>query len=293
MILNFKKWTALHEARDIDALRGDFQRRLGAEGLDSNFMEVIKDLEYLLQIGAIEGSEYAAEYKRIIKPAKEWIRGNKINPREKEDFEALTALAGDLGISAISALTSDSAAKIFDQGVHIVSSARQLANGNLIFSVDPNYDPNTGWAVGFFPSVKMVRRLIPSQVSNKNAPIKKFPETYSDSNFFDVALAWAADRIDFEHARLFPEISTSKYHPKKKGKVSARDEASDLLAKGNEILHLARRRYRITPADGQTLIKELIEGYRLMLRGYELNGQLEKRDRIEASIRYLEGQINN
>jgi hypothetical protein len=301
MILSFLDWNKLNEARDKAALLQDFREKSG-----ENSAEAVASLDFLLSSGLIDESGYNAEIKKILDTFTKWMKGNALNPREKEDLEILLEIAEESGIAALRALSSDGAKALFDQGLHLVSSPTQLANGNLVFSLDPNYRSKNGWGIGFFPGPKRIRRMTPKGINlgiwgryhgSMDVTIKRFLNTSTDSEFFDMAMQWAAENVDFEHAKLYPEEGQWKYYKKKKGKATTRDEADDILVKAEDMVRKAKAIFNDDRWLGNMenslaeYYEKLIEISELRLKAFELKGDAQKiKDELQ-DIERLKKQI--
>lgn len=121
-------------------------------------------------------------------------------------------------------LETPGAKKLLAMGLHLVSSKAQLAHGTFVFSMDPKYTAFDGWGIGFFGKVRTIRRMTPKGVNigvwrrdkgSMDIIIKKFPTTMSEIEFYDQAMSWAADNIDFEDAASKPAAKDWKYYTKK------------------------------------------------------------------------------
>lgn len=247
MILSLQHWRRLVEARDRAALLQSYREEAREPA------KVVAQLEFLLDLGLIDQSGYRKEIAEIVKVFKKWTLGNRLNPREKEDLEILMEIGEESGLTSLKALSSTGAKALFDLGLRLVSSPTQLINGTLVFSMDPNYRRADGWGLGFFPGPKKLRRMAPKATplgvwgrpsGSMDVMIKSFPNTSSDLDFFDTAMQWAAQNIDFTQVELYPEPSQWKYYKKKKGKISTRDEADDLLVKAAELENSATAKYK-------------------------------------------------
>jgi len=164
------------------------------------------ELDRMRELGLVDPTEYDAQ-KRAVRREK-YMQGGAENL---------------LDIKA--ALETSGAKRLMEMGLHMVSSRTQLLNGNILFSLDPNYTSSTGWAVGFFAGSKLIRRMMPKgidlgvwgrKIGSMDFKIKRFSTIESDLEFFDVAMNWAADNIDFDHARRNPDPKTWKYYTKKR-----------------------------------------------------------------------------
>lgn len=176
------------------------------ESYESDELDRMKDL------GLVDDTEYAAQ-KRAIR---------------REVYMA----SGPLGIADIkAALETEGAKQLMALGLHMVSSRTQLVHGNIIFSLDPTYTPSNGWGIGFFAGPKLIRRMMPKGINlgvwgretgSMDFMIKRFPDKMPDLEFFDTAMQWAAENIDFKHAKQNPEPTTWKYYTKKRSPARGR-----------------------------------------------------------------------
>jgi hypothetical protein len=126
-------------------------------------------------------------------------------------------------------LSTDGAKKLMAMGLHHVSSKRQLMNGNVVFSLDPNYNSEKGWGIGFFAAPRKVRRMAPKNVKDltwsrdgsMDIEIRQFSSQGSDLDFYNTAMSWAAEHINFDISQEdLANPNVWKYYVKKK---SARD----------------------------------------------------------------------
>ncbi len=164
------------------------------------------ELDRMRELGIVDDTEYDAQ-KRATR---------------REAYMA----SGPMGIEDIKrALDTEGAKQLMALGLHLVSSRTQLINGNIIFSLDPNYTPSNGWGIGFFAGPKLIRRMMPKGINlgiwgrksgSMDFKIKRFSAEMLDLEFFDTAMKWAAENIDFDHAKRNPEPTTWKYYTKKR-----------------------------------------------------------------------------
>ena len=190
------------------------------------------------------------------------IKGFSQFIKESEDLENLTRLrdlglidqakykrdSRELALSAMSAaidrgdsptsviptikatLESPEADLLRARGLEVVSSKNQLLNGTLIWS-RPGYERATGWGLGFFPDVRLIRRMTPKGIKlnwvrplgSMDILIKDFSRQNipTDLEFYKIAMKWANDHIDWE--RLEAEYATEdpsvwRYYVKNKTK---------------------------------------------------------------------------
>jgi len=148
-----------------------------------------EELKRLIDLGVITKAEAAGE---IRKAGREEFMEND----DEITVQELKAI-----------LSTEGARKLMAKGLHHVSSRAQLKNGNIVFSLDPNYHSAEGWGIGFFSGVRAVRRMTPKRVQglvwrrtegSMDIIIRKFSSVGSDLEFFDKAFAWAADHINFD-----------------------------------------------------------------------------------------------
>jgi len=166
------------------------------------------ELDRMRDLGLVDPDEYEG-HKRA---------------KRREDYMQ----SGAIGLDDIkAALETEGAKRLIALGLHMVSSKTQLINGNIIFSLDPSYSPSNGWGIGFFAGPKLIRRMMPkgidlgiwgrkNRMGSMDFKIKRYSADLSDLEFFDQAMNWAADNIDFEHAKRNPNPTTWKYYTKKR-----------------------------------------------------------------------------
>lgn len=184
-------------------------------------MKLLKFQQYITE--AIESSdlEELARLKKlgIISPQEYYVQG-----RGARRDAVIKSDSPEHAIPEVrEALESEAAKKLMALGLHLVSSKTQLINGNLIFSLDPNYKPHDGWGIGFFIGPKKIRRMTPKGINvgvwrrdagSMDIGIKYFHGA-SDEDFYQIAMEWAAENIDFDHAKANTAINAWKYYTKK------------------------------------------------------------------------------
>jgi hypothetical protein len=147
-----------------------------------------QELKQLLNTGLISRQEYSAGMRQV-------GREEYLNAEDGIDAEEIKQI-----------LNTDGAKKLMAAGLHHVSSKTQLMNGNIVFSLDPEYHSAEGWGIGFFSGIRSVRRMTPKKVKNlvwrrgegsMDIVMRQFSSKTTDLEFFDNAMAWAADHIDF------------------------------------------------------------------------------------------------
>lgn len=147
-----------------------------------------EELKQLLSTGLISRQEYSAGMRRA-------GREEYLNSEDGINSAEINQI-----------LNTDGAKKLIAAGLHHVSSKTQLMNGNVVFSLDPDYHSAMGWGIGFFSGIRAVRRMTPKKVKglvwrrdegSMDIVIRQFSSETADLEFFDNAMAWAADHIDF------------------------------------------------------------------------------------------------
>jgi len=109
-------------------------------------------------------------------------------------------------------INSPEAQLLKDRGLEIVSSPTRLLNGTLVWA-KPGYTTAKGWGLGFYPGTGIIRRMTPKGINlgvwmrmrgSMDIIIKKIPKNvYStDSEFYRVAMKWAADHIDWDQLEM-------------------------------------------------------------------------------------------
>ena len=91
-----------------------------------------------------------------------------------------------------------------EHGLDIVSSRTQLMNGSIIFGY-PDYRRRDKYAIGLFPGIKLIRRMMPKGIplgirsrryGSMDFEIKRL-DFVPDDQFYRVAMRWILDHIDF------------------------------------------------------------------------------------------------
>ena len=263
----------------------------------------LTELNYLLSIGVISGRDAKSEITKLQKAI--WqiknIDVKKLDANSAEYIDDLIKLGDDTGLAALATLKSDGAKALIAKGVYMVSSITQLGNGSLIFSVDPNYRRSDGWGIGFFPGPKIIRRMTPKGINigvwsrtygSMDILIKKFNDTGSDLEFYNTAMLWAAENIDFEHAKLYPENQVWKYYKKKK-EGAKRSESDDLRVQADAIDSNVRMGPWQSDPDRLAALKNNLEAWKLRLKSFELDNKYSAIDSAKSRIRDIEQAIVN
>ena len=263
----------------------------------------LTELNYLLSIGVISGRDAKSEITKLQKDI--WqiknIDVKKLDANSAEYIDDLIKLGDDTGLAALATLKSDGAKALIAKGVYMVSSITQLGNGSLIFSVDPNYRRSDGWGIGFFPGPKIIRRMTPKGINigvwsrtsgSMDILIKKFNDTGSDLEFYNTAMLWAAENIDFEHAKLYPENQVWKYYKKKK-EGAKRSESDDLRVQADAIDSNVRMWAWQSNPDRLAALKNNLEAWKLRLKSFELDNKYSAIDSAKSRIRDIEQAIVN
>ena len=240
-LLKFKQY--ITEARELSPAE---------EAEAKRFSETAEKLEYLLKVGLIDDSGYFKEIQALTRATYKFIKGLNLDPREESDLAIIKKIGSETGLSALNALNTQGALDLAGQGLHLVSSPTQIANGTLVWSIDPNYRRANGWGIGFFPGVRAIRRMTPKQVDlgvrwrvgSMDIVIKKWPYREHPTNlkFYDEAMQWAADNIDFEDVKRKPEAEAWKYYTKRTtgGKEPFNQEVHDLTMQSDKLNSQAR-----------------------------------------------------
>ena len=267
----------------------------------------LAELNYLLSIGVIRGRDAKSEITKLqkeiwqIKNSKFRIDVKKLDANSAEYIDDLIKLGDDTGLAALATLKSDGAKALIAKGVYMVSSITQLGNGSLIFSVDPNYRRSDGWGIGFFPGPKIIRRMTPKGINigvwsrtsgSMDILIKKFNDTGSDLEFYNTSMLWAAENIDFEHAKLYPENQVWKYYKKKK-EGAKRSESDDLRVQADAIDSNVRMWAWQSNPDRLAALKNNLEAWKLRLKSFELDNKYSAIDSAKSRIRDIEQAIVN
>lgn len=264
------------------------------EGAESQAVELGKTsakINRLVELGLVDDAGYRDEFKKIVDSYRKLVKGLDLNYQQHEDIEILKNLGQLSGMNTLIGLETDGAKALFAKGLHMVSSPTQLMNGTIVFSLDPAYRSKDGWGIGFFPGPKVIRRMTPKGINigiwnrrgamgSMNIEIKKFRDTGSSANFFNQAMLWAAEKIDFEHATLYPEPTAWKYNVKKKT-APTRTEADSLLIQAKELSNQAAEFMRI---DRPKYLNQMLAALDLKLRAAVLKNDASSQTWVQDSI---------
>ena len=259
----------------------------------------LTELNYYVSIGILRDSEVRKQLSQLTKELFNYHRGIVSSPSRY--MEDLIKLGDTSGLAVLTALGSEGTKALIANGLYLVSSITQLGNGSLIFSVDPNYRRSDGWGIGFFPGPKIIRRMTPKGINigvwsrtsgSMDILIKKFNDTGSDLEFYNTAMLWAAENIDFEHAKLYPENQVWKYYKKKK-EGAKRSESDDLRVQADAIDSNVRMWAWQSNPDRLAALKNNLEAWKLRLKSFELDNKYSAIDSAKSRIRDIEQAIVN
>lgn len=270
-----------------------------AADLKAKAAEIKPTVSRLLRLEELGlASDVKAQVKQLNVAFVKAMSGSGINPRESESLATLIDLGKEAGLTALMALETDGAEALRKEGLVVVSSMRQLANGNLIWSLDPAYAPHAGWGIGFFPGPRTIRRMTPKGIKigvwgrykgSMDIRIKKFSEIGTDLEFFNYAMKWAADNIDFEQVRKNPESTTWKYYTKRRSPKEERDEAQELIIQARELG--ANLGHNDDNMDEYYQKKAM--QYDLLAKAANLNGNINDEQRYSQEAAFLRSKISN
>ena len=122
--------------------------------------------------------------------------------------------------------------------------------------------------------------------------IKYFKDTLTGLDFYNKAMLWAAENIDFEQAALYPEKSIWKYYKKHKTSVS-RTEADDLRVQADELDSAARIIPFQTHADRLPALETHLKAWQLRLKAAELEADSRAIGDSKHRIANLQFDITN
>jgi len=240
----------------------------------------LAELTYFVSIGILRDSEVKKQITQLTKELFNYHRGIVSSPSKY--MEDLIKLGDTTGLAVLTALRSEGTKALIANGLYLVSSFTQLANGSLIFSLDQNYRRSDGWGIGFFPGPRIIRRMTPKGINigvwsrtygSMDILIKKFKGIDSDLEFYNTAMLWAADNIDFEHAKLYPENQVWKYYKKKKETRAKRSESDDLRVQADAIDSNVRLGPWQSDPERLDALKNMLEAWKLRLKSFELDNK--------------------
>jgi hypothetical protein len=287
-LLKFSQY--ISENRDIQ----------GAESQAAELGKTAAKINRLIDLGLVDDAGYRKEFKKIVDSYQQLVKGLKLNYKEQEDLDLLKRIGQLAGINTFAGLETSGAKALFAKGLHMVSSPTQLVNGSIVFSLDPNYRSSDGWGIGFFPGPRVIRRMTPKGIDvgiwgrrtgSMDIRIKDFSDTTSSVlDFYDKAMQWAADHIDFEKAALYPEPTEWKYYVKKKGQAQAtRTEADDLDVQAQALISSSKTHPYFDAATRIKAYETMREAYLLKVKAAEMRGD---GDAKQTYLRYIDNISN-
>ena len=164
-----------------------------------NQLEVLRSL---LDLGLISDDEFKKDVRGLTR--------DKMKSSEKWK----TSLSPEIK----AAMETPGAKELLAKGLELSSSIAQLMHGTIVLA-KPGYFHADAYGLGFFPSVKRIRRLVPHNtrdffgrpVNNPIDPtIKIFPPTMGTADFYRISMQWAVDHIDFEKDGFYSKGKTKK-----------------------------------------------------------------------------------
>lgn len=162
---------------------------------DESSEEQLARLARLKELGLLDPTQYSADSRAL-----------KMNAMLAAKDRGEYAGTGLPEIREI--INSPEAQLLKDKGLELASSPTRLLNGTLVWA-KPGYTSAKGWGLGFFPGPSVIRRMTPKGISlgvwgrrvgSMDIIITKIPRTAysSESEFYRVAMKWAADHIDWD-----------------------------------------------------------------------------------------------
>jgi len=160
-------------------------------------------LDYLLSVGLISKEQHKKDLA---------VSSRIHNPPSTDQ----------LSPAAMAAVNSPEAKALLDAGLYLVSSNIRNVRGNLVYG-PASYDRAEGYALGFFPQIRKVRRMTP-KASRRNRfngllfnppqddTIKEFKMARSDEEFYKIAMRWVLDHVDldYEHTNFPVKKKTAR-----------------------------------------------------------------------------------
>jgi len=268
----------------------------------ANMKDTVNDINGLIELGLIDDSGYRKEMVAISKAFNKFVKGLNLDLKDQADLDLLKSLGEKAGQDSLMGLSLAGGKALATKGLHLVSSPTQLANGSLIFSVDPNYRRSDGWGIGFFPGPKVIRRMTPTQINlgvwsrtlgSMDIAIKHFRDTTSNLDFYNKAMLWAADNIDFDHAVMYPEKHVWKYYKKKKETRDKRTESDDLRVQADAIMSEVKFSPWQSPIGRLAALEKYIEAWKLRLKAAQLDNNEKAIIDAKDQIAHMELDIAN
>lgn len=167
----------------------------------------LADLDALRDFAVLSADEYRQQSKDLYAMIAKYNRDiiKKINRTHKmysdDWFQEISQVPSLSWLGEVKDLPEYS--ELLNLGLRPVSSIVQLGNRTLVFSRDPNYKSGSDYAIGFFSSINIVRRMTKDIVrGSRLVPVldqkmKSYDGGLSPLEFFQQGMAWVLENIDF------------------------------------------------------------------------------------------------
>jgi hypothetical protein len=214
-------------------------------------MAELEDLERLREIGLVDDQEYAEQtssIRRQLNIQAKSILNTKSQHKvySNEWFEDLRTKPEFRWL--IDVFDSPEYAALVEKGVVLSSSFTQLLNRTLVFSKSFDRNPKADFALGFFASTNVVRRIVPKTGYRDLDMVMKRFERLSETQFFKTAMRWASDNVDF----------SDRSFPTKRASASAKRAIDDQTILMNLITKLVQEDMtKISASESQKTIESL------------------------------------
>jgi len=167
----------------------------------------LADLDALRDFAVLSADEYRQQSKDLYAMIAKYNRDiiKKINRTHKmysdDWFQEISQAPSLSWLGEVKDLPEYS--ELLNLGLVPVSSIVQLGKRTLVFSRDPNYKSGSDYAIGFFSSINIVRRMTKDIVrGSRLVPVldqkmKSYDGGLSQLEFFQQGMAWVIENIDF------------------------------------------------------------------------------------------------
>ena len=167
----------------------------------------LADLDALRDFAVLSADEYRQQRKDLYAMIAKYNRDiiKKINRTHKmysdDWFQEISQVPSLSWLGEVKDLPEYS--ELLNLGLRPVSSIVQLGNRTLVFSRDSNYKSGSDYAIGFFSSINIVRRMTKDIVRGSTLVpaldqiIKAYYGSLSPLEFFQQGMEWVIENIDF------------------------------------------------------------------------------------------------
>jgi hypothetical protein len=196
----------LAQARQVQPVRLEPKMKylkLFEEQSVDDLLQKKQDIEDMRELGVLSDEEYRTQLAGIRSRLNLYTKSKLKTGSQNPPYSA--AWFDDLRTSPelrwlMDVVATPEYAALVEKGVSLASSYTQLLNHTLVFARGgTNRNTKTEFAIGFFGSIQVVRRLVPKTgTRDMDIIMKRFDDLgLNELEFFKRAMAWTIEAVDF------------------------------------------------------------------------------------------------